>query len=339
MNSINNTKLKCATAFSGIGAAEQALKNLNISHENEFMVEIQKHARKTFISNHNVNKIFNDITNINVKKLSDIDLFVFGSPCQSFSLQGKRGGLEDTRGTLVFHGLNIINEKKPKYFIYENVKGMINHDGGNTFKTILNAFEELNYKIEYKVLNAKDYGAPQNRERLFIVGIRNDIQQEFNFPKPTTPTTKNTVSDVIKFVKEDEFKLLNVDSLMKINNKRTTTDIKKVGELSNIKYESARRVYSSNGIAPCLTCGDNAKFKDEVNNVYRTLSFRELSVIQGFPIDFIYPVAKTHAIKQVGNSIYVGVLESIMKVLLKDYIVNDIKVINNTKYREFNEAA
>ena len=173
--------LKCATAFSGIGAAEEALKNLDINHQNEFIVEIDKFARETFQANHEVKKVFTDITKIDPKNVPDIDLFIFGSPCQSYSQQGKRLGLEDTRGTLVYNGLQVVKEKQPKYFIYENVKGMVTHDRGHTFKVIKSAFKELNYTIQHQVLNAKNYGAAQNRERLFIVGIRISFL-DFFFP-------------------------------------------------------------------------------------------------------------------------------------------------------------
>lgn len=115
-----------------------------------------------------------------------VDLFVGGSPCQSFSMVGKRRGLEDTRGTLFYEYARLIKEIEPKVFIYENVRGLLNHDDGNTWKVMKEVFKELNYSWEYKILNAKDYGVPQNRERLFVVGFRNDIKlkSEFKFPEP-----------------------------------------------------------------------------------------------------------------------------------------------------------
>ncbi|WP_440614957.1 DNA cytosine methyltransferase [Bacillus subtilis] len=115
-----------------------------------------------------------------------VDLFVGGSPCQSFSMVGKRRGLEDTRGTLFYEYARLIKEIEPKVFIYENVRGLLNHDEGNTWEVMKEVFKELNYSWEYKILNAKDYGVPQNRERLFVVGFRNDIKlkSKFEFPKP-----------------------------------------------------------------------------------------------------------------------------------------------------------
>jgi len=259
--------LKCATAFSGIGAAEEALKNLDIVHQNEFIVEIDKYARETFKANHQVQKIFTDITKLNPEEVPDIDLFVFGSPCQSYSQQGKRLGLEDTKGTLVYNGLKIVKEKQPKYFIYENVKGMITHDKGHTFKVIKSAFEELNYDIQYEVLNAKHYGAAQNRERLFIVGIRKDINQEFTFPQPQS--VSKTVNDFICNTQIDytEYKYPTENIVPHISKRKT--DIQRVFTLPHITYESDRRIHSTKGISPCLMTGCKIRFHDEKNKVFR----------------------------------------------------------------------
>ena len=116
----------------------------------------------------------------------EVDLFVGGSPCQSFSLVGKQRGLEDTRGTLFYEYARLIDEIKPKVFIYENVRAVTSHDGGKTWEKMQQVFSELGYTFDWKILNAKDYGIPQNRERLFVVGFRNDLQleKEFAFPEP-----------------------------------------------------------------------------------------------------------------------------------------------------------
>ena len=319
MKKLQMKKLLCGSAFSGIGAVEQALKNISVNHENQFMIEIDKHARKTYYSNHKVNNIYSDITKVEPSTLDEIDLYTFGSPCQSFSIAGNRGGLNDWRGQLIFDGLNIIKEKQPKYFIYENVMGMLSQDNGRSFDLIKNTFFELNYKVYYKVLNSKDYNSPQNRKRLFIVGIRNDINQDFEFPEPTTNFNKRTVSDVIRECKieKKDFHLFDTTHL-KFQERIRKTDIHKVGEITTISYGQDKRVVSSDGISPCLVCGGAGKFYDEVNDVYRFMNQKELSLIQSFDIDFIYPIAKTHAIKQIGNSINVKVLEAILKNLLDE---------------------
>ena len=327
---VNNEKymevetLKCGTAFSGIGANEEALKNIDIKHSNEFMIEIDKFARKTFEENHNVKDIFTDITKVDPKQVSDIDLFVFGSPCQSYSQQGKRLGLEDTRGTLVYNGLQIVKEKQPKYFIYENVKGMVNHNNGHTFDVIKASFKELNYNIEYKVLNAKHYGAAQNRERLFIVGIRNDINQKFTFPKPQL-VSKN-VNDFISINNIDYKNYIFDSKNIEVYNSSRNTDIKRIYTIPNLKFESDRRIMSTNGISPCFLAGGcKSRFYDEKNMLFRYLTEQELTLIQGFNKDFKFPVSNSQVRKQIGNSIYVGLLEKILKNLIPKKYFNFIK--------------
>jgi len=318
MKAINNPNyepdtLKCGTGFSAIGASEQGSKNLNINHSNEFMIEIDKYAQKTYLANFTVKSVHSDITKVDPKELPDIDLFVFGSPCQSFSIQGMRRGMNDTRGTLIYNGLSILKEKSPKYFIYENVKGMINHDNGKTFAVIKAAFEELDYNISYQVLNAKNYGAAQNRERLFIVGIRKDIKQKFTFPKPQP--VSNCVNNYI--TKGSDFSNYLFDEEVVPHVSKKQTDIQHKFDIPRLSYASDKRVISTNGIAPCFLAGNTkCKFYDEVNGLFRYLTEDELKHIQGFPEDFKFPVSKSQTRKQIGNSIYVGVLEAILKNLV-----------------------
>jgi len=188
--------MKVGTFFSGIGSPEQALLNLGIKHEIEFACDIDKYARETYLKNFDCKNMYKDITALDMKDLSYVDLLVFGFPCQAFSMAGKRGGFEDTRGTLFYDALRYLKEHKPRYFIAENVKGLLSHDNGKTFQTIIDClalttntqmslmpFNNLGYHIYYKVLNTKDFGIPQNRERIFIVGIRDDADNNFRFPK------------------------------------------------------------------------------------------------------------------------------------------------------------
>ena len=313
--------LRAGTAFSGIGAPEWALKQLGIEHTNEFMVEIDTNARKTYLANFTPKQTFEDITKIDYNTLDDIDIFFFGSPCQSFSMQGKRCGLEDTRGTLVYNGLQIIKAKQPKYFVYENVKGMLNHDKGNTFNVIKSAFEELNYTIQYKVLNAKHYGSPQNRERLFIVGIRKDIKQTFKFPQPLSYIP--CVNDIIKMDEPITDNLLLDTTSIVPKEPNPKTDIKIMAEFSNLRYASDKRICSTQGISPCLTKGGSkTRFYDTKHNVYRRLSEKELSRIQGFGDEYVFPVANTHIKEQLGNSMAVQVMQSLLKNLVPHLLPN-----------------
>ncbi|WP_265427047.1 DNA (cytosine-5-)-methyltransferase [Chryseobacterium sp. YIM B08800] len=181
-----NSTIKIGTLFSGIGAIEYAFKRLNINTEIKFACDIDKHVKESYIANYKIKdeNWYSDICELNAEKYhNEIDLLVGGSPCQSFSMVGKRRGFEDTRGTLFYEFARIIKETQPKVFIFENVKGLVNHDNGNTFETIKATFDELGYKYSYQVLNAKDYGMPQHRERIFVVGFR-DHNIEFTFPEP-----------------------------------------------------------------------------------------------------------------------------------------------------------
>ena len=231
--------IRLATLFSGIGAIEQALLKQNIEHRIVFAcdngereLEYTKEEIMNKIENLSLeekNQYINDLYN-SLKKpncmyqtykenyeIDDkdfyqdirfldgtvyngkVDLLVGGSPCQSFSIIGKRGGFNDTRGTLFYEYARIIKESQPKAFIFENVRGMLNHDKGRTWETVQNTFKELNYKIYIRsnpILNAKNYGIPQNRPRLFVIGIRNDLNTlPFKFPEEVELTT--TVKDYL----------------------------------------------------------------------------------------------------------------------------------------------
>lgn len=217
--------IKLATVFSGIGAVEQALKQSNIEHEivfacdngeryleenyqddiekinnldfklrekeiNKLYLKLKKEnsVKKSYFANYSIDESrwHEDIRYIDGTKYKDrIDLIVGGSPCQSFSTYGHRKGLDDTRGTLFYDYARLISEIHPKFFIFENVTGLVNHDKGNTWETIRRVFNELNYHISFSVLDAKDFGLPQMRKRLFVVGVRKDIsERKFDFPTP-----------------------------------------------------------------------------------------------------------------------------------------------------------
>lgn len=179
-----SSRLRIGTLFSGIGAIEHAFKRLNLDYSISFAGDIDPHVKRSYFANYEIasSDWHNDITGFNAKKYKGkVDLLVGGSPCQAFSMVGKRLGLEDTRGTLFYDFARVVNESQPKVFIYENVKGLTNHDNGRTWEVVQSVFEELGYKIHSKILNSKDYGIPQHRERIFVVGIKNK-KYEFSFP-------------------------------------------------------------------------------------------------------------------------------------------------------------
>ncbi len=216
--------IKIATVFSGIGAPEEALKQMGVDHQIVFAcdngerhteftdcdvdnlckeqnVSVQdavkrlydetnkpNNVKKSYFANYKIeeNDWFEDVRFINGKPfMGKVDLIVGGSPCQTFSTYGYRKGLEDTRGTLFYDYARLIQEIQPKAFIYENVTGLLNHDHGRTWEVIRNTFETLDYSIKMQVLNAADYNLPQLRKRVFVVGINNNLHlDEFSFPVP-----------------------------------------------------------------------------------------------------------------------------------------------------------
>lgn len=178
--------IRLATSFSGIGAIEQAFKRLGLKHIIQFAGDIDDNCRKAYFANYNItpDRWHSDIHLLDARPYNgQVDLFVGGAPCQAFSMRGKRGGFEDTRGTLFREFARVVIECQPKVFIFENVKGMLSHDGGNTWRTIKQTFEnDCGYDVYYQVLNGKDYGVPQSRERIYCIGFKKET--DFAYPSP-----------------------------------------------------------------------------------------------------------------------------------------------------------
>jgi DNA (cytosine-5-)-methyltransferase len=180
----NNT-VRLGTLFSGIGAIEHAFQRLKIKHEIVFAGDIDEKCKQSYFANYEINENnwFTDIREFDATKYKGkVDFVVGGAPCQAFSMVGKRLGFEDARGTLFYDFARVIKECQPKVFLFENVKGILNHDYGRTWHVIHDIFEELGYDVHFRVLNSRDYGIPQNRERLFCLGFKNPT--DFSFPKP-----------------------------------------------------------------------------------------------------------------------------------------------------------
>lgn len=202
-----NANIRLATMFSGIGAVEHALERLKLKSTIVFASDNDKFVKQSYFANYNITEEnwYDDVNNIDGKKYkNEIDLLVGGSPCQSFSIVGKRKGLEDTRGTLFYEFARVIDEAKPKVFIFENVKGLLSHDKGNTWFIIKETFKDLGYDIHYQVLNSRDYGIPQNRERIFVIGFRNK-NKDFVFPEPVT--LEYTMQDFLEDYIESKYYL------------------------------------------------------------------------------------------------------------------------------------
>ncbi len=180
-----NRCIRLGTLFSGIGAIEHAFERLNLKHCIVFANDIDKNCKKSYLANYKLDETdwHDDVRTFDARKYRNkVDIIVGGAPCQAFSMVGKRLGFEDARGTLFYEFARIIKETNPKVFLFENVKGLINHDNGRTWQVIHDIFEELGYDVHFKVLNSKDYGIPQHRERIYCLGFRK--KTKFRFPAP-----------------------------------------------------------------------------------------------------------------------------------------------------------
>ena len=192
-----NNLIRVASLFSGIGAFEQAIKILGLKSKIVLACDNDQFVKESFFANYEIEEKnwFNDVQKINGTKFKNkVDLLVGGAPCQSFSMVGKRLGLKDTRGNLTLHFIKKINEIKPKVFIFENVRALLSVDNGEAWKIIYNKFKQTGYTFYYDKLNAKDFGIPQNRERLFVIGFKN--KQNFLFPQPIK--LKNSMQDFLE---------------------------------------------------------------------------------------------------------------------------------------------
>ena len=184
--------IRLATSFSGIGAIEHSLLRLGLKSQIQFAGDIDDNCKKAYFANYNISEKqwHSDIHNMDARPFKgSVDLFVGGAPCQAFSLRGKHGGFEDTRGTLFREFARLVIECQPKVFIFENVKGMLSHDKGRTWEIIKDTFEnDCDYDVYYQVLNGKDYGIPQSRERLYCIGFKKETEFKYPAPIPLTRT-------------------------------------------------------------------------------------------------------------------------------------------------------
>ena len=177
--------IRLGTIFSGIGAIEHAFQRLKLNHKIVFAGDIDANCKKSYFANYNIAEEdwFTDVRDFDARKYrNNVDFIVGGAPCQAFSMVGRRLGFEDARGTLFYEFARIIKETSPKLFLFENVKGLLNHDKGRTWHVIHDIFEELGYDVHFRVLNSKDYGIPQHRERVYCLGFKK--KSKFDFPSP-----------------------------------------------------------------------------------------------------------------------------------------------------------
>lgn len=316
-----NPKFKFIDLFAGIGGIRLAYQNLG--GKCVFTSEWNNFAKKTYEANFG-EVPFGDITKISENAIPDHDVLLAGFPCQPFSIAGvskknalgrKHGFLDETQGTLFFDIARILEHKKPKAFMLENVKNLVSHDKGNTFKIIKNTLTELDYSIHYQVLDSKHF-VPQHRERIIVVGFRKDIfkgKENFQFPKLPEPTAK------IKDILEE-----------KIESKYTLTDklwnyLKSYAEKHKAKGNGfGYGMTDLNGISRTISAryykdGSEILIPQNGSNP-RRLTPRECARLQGFPDEFVIPVSDNQAYRQFGNSVTVPLIQAVGKQLVKELL-------------------
>lgn len=350
--------MRILSLFSGIGAFEKALKNIGVNFELVGFSEIDKYAIKSYCAIHGVSESLNlgDITKIE-KLPSDIDLITYGFPCQDLSIAGKQAGFQGKRSSLFFEALRLIKLAKPKYAIAENVKNLTSKKFKNEFDLVLKSLEEAGYNNYWQVLNAKDYGIPQNRERVFIVSIRKDIDTGFIFPpkeelkirlkdlledkvdekyyilKPSVLKNIEQEKEEINSSEKDIFQCqcdsgfqdnkvgIKISPTLRANN--PITHCLEVGKLDIKGIEQIKRIYSPSGLSPTLSTMQGGNREPKVlDGKVRKLTPRECYRLMGFEdSDFdkaSQVCSNSQLYKQAGNSIVVNVLKKILIKLLKN---------------------
>ncbi|MBF1183559.1 MAG: DNA (cytosine-5-)-methyltransferase [[Eubacterium] sulci] len=303
------SKYTVVSLFSGAGGLDLGFHNagFEIIWANDF----DKYAVQTYRENFDNAIIYDDINNIDFKDIPDADVIIGGFPCQPFSMMGSELGFDDVRGTVFFTVADLIKRKidkgaKPKVVVLENVRRLLTHDGGNTFKVIKHIMEkELGYKVFYKILNSSDFGVPQTRNRIFIVCFDN---QDVEFTFPETIDLNCTMHDMLEENVNDKYFLS--DKILKTILSNGTG---KYNAKSEIDLEIARPLCSTMHKMH-RACQDN--YVTDRGRV-RRLTPREAARLQGFPDDFLIPVSDTQAYRQFGNAVTVNVAEAVARSILE----------------------
>lgn len=313
--------------FAGIGGFRIPIQELN--GKCVFTSEFNYHAQRSYEVNFG-EVPFGDITKLDLNIVPKHDVLTAGFPCQPFSISGKMKGFEDTRGTLIYNVLKIIELREPKVVLLENVKHLVHHDKGRTLKIILKHLEELGYKTSWEILNASDFGVPQNRERIIIVGHK---KKKFNFSKIKTspkPILKHVLDVGVEFEYLNEPYTLLEDfkvqpsGLIFIGYRNKT--IRKAGvrpgteNLSRV-HKQPNRIYSSEGLHPALPSQESSgRFWIYDNGQVRKLTINECYKIMGFPDNFVKINNVSELYRQVGNSVCVPMIKELMREIKKQLL-------------------
>jgi DNA (cytosine-5)-methyltransferase 1 len=327
MADAKNNNIKFIDFCAGIGGGRIGLENLGMQCVG--FSEIDRNSIRTYREFFGEEeKNYGDLMKINFDDLPDFDLMIAGFPCQTFSVIGKRTGMKDRRGQIIFGLIDIMVAKNLKYFILENVKGLLNHGTGESMKIILESLGEAGYKVFWKLVNSLDYGVPQMRERIYFVGVRKDLIKKdvpFNFPPPVKkPELKDYLVDTDE-LEFDEKKRAYETFLKYLNNKYnkgkfSVEELLKEDFLVIDTRQSDLRLYR--GKVPTLRTGRHGILYVR-DGKFRKLSGYESLLLQGFPKDLSEKVkgkiADVYLLSQAGNAMTVNVVEAFGKSLL-DFI-------------------
>ena len=322
--------MKFIDLFSGIGGFRVALESLG--QQCVFSADFDKYACDSYQKNFGDYPLI-DLTQYDEKKVPDHDILCGGFPCQPFSIGGFRKGFEDARGTLFFDTLRILKEKKPKAFILENVRGLVSHDEGKTFKHMLNFLAakingednpnkykyNLGYNVYWKFLNSKNFGLPQNRDRVFIVGFK-DKNIKFTFPTGSSEKHKTLIDVLDKKPEIKKMSKLAQGHIQRhLKNHQHYNLLKDLDYLVAYEVRNCRVTFRFNNSAPCLTTkmgtgGNNVPYLVKQN---RYITIREFLKIQGFPNNFKLTDSYANSLKQIGNSVSVPVVRAVANEVIK----------------------
>lgn len=324
-----------ATVFSGIGAAEFAARKIwGESFKNIFACEIDKFARIAYAANHNIReaRFYRDIKEFDASTFrGKVDILIGGSPCQDFSIAGERAGTQGDRGNLIWQYYRIVKECRPEVFVFENVKGFLSIEKGKAYVNFLNALRDLGYHCHAEILNTKDYGIPQNRERLYIVGFL-DADRYFSFHFAPKKPLELTLGDMLEAsVDEKYFLSERAIARMRRENpkfKRRFRPVSEFGGVSNTLttkqgerrtdtfiIQRARGFNKGGELELCPTISSNSFSQNNplCSERIRKFTPRECLRLQGFSDDFKIAVSDTQTYKQAGNAMSVNVIEMILR--------------------------
>jgi DNA (cytosine-5)-methyltransferase 1 len=295
--------------FAGIGGMRQAFESRG--GKCVFSSEWDKFAQITYEANFG-EVPHGDITKIDSRAIPRHEILIAGFPCQPFSHAGLKKGFDDTRGTLFFEVARIINDRKPHMVLLENVKGFTSHDKGRTFQRVIETLDELGYNTFSKVLNASDFGLPQNRERIFIVGVSRRKIGKIKFEFPNPPKTAVKVGDILENKVDPKYVLSNK---LWSGHKRRLREHRERG--NGFGYSLFHPESPRTSTISARYYKDGSEILIATNGNPRKITPREAARLQGFPESFLIPVSDTQAYKQFGNSVAVNVISAIAKEMVK----------------------